>query len=105
MLLSRAVSPFTVVAEMKVSSQEEMANLQDIKVFVIEIQGLLEYFVSFHTTCGVQSSPPVFAPDCTFVCGSLQGQSPGETLCVSLRSSELSAQVRRQNYCICCIHT
>ena len=43
-LLSRAV---TVMAEMEVSPQEEMANLQGMKVFVVERHGLPEDFVSF----------------------------------------------------------
>ena len=41
-LLSRAVSPFTVVAEMKVSLQDEMANPQGMKAFAVERHGLPE---------------------------------------------------------------
>ena len=80
-LLSRAAAPFTVVAEMEVSSQGEMANPQGMKVFAVERHGLPEDFVYFRALCGVQSSLLVFAPNRTFVSGPLEGQTPGETLC------------------------
>ena len=48
------------MAEMEVSPQEEVANLQGIKVFAVERPGLPEYFVYFPAPCGVQSSPPVY---------------------------------------------
>ena len=80
-LLSRATSTFTVVAEMEVSPQDEMANPQAVKLFVVERHGLPEDFVSFRALCGVQSSSLVFAQNRASVCGPLQGQRPGETLC------------------------
>ena len=52
--------------------QEEMANPQGIKVFIIERPGLPEDFVSFPALCGVQSSPLVFAQNLPFVRGPLQ---------------------------------
>ena len=64
----------------EVSPQEEMANLQGMKVFAVERHGLLEDFAPFRTLCGVQSSPLIFAPNRAFVCGPLQWQAPGETL-------------------------
>ena len=60
-LLTRAV--VAVMAEMKVSPQEEMANPQGMKVFAVESHGLPEDFVSFPALCGVQSSPLVFVPN------------------------------------------
>ena len=51
------------MAEMEVSPQEEMANPQGMKVFAVERHGLPEDFVYFPAPCGVQSSPPVFAPN------------------------------------------
>ena len=71
-LLSRAVPPFTVVAEMEVSPQEETANPQGVEVFAVQRHYLPEDFVYFRTLCGVQSSPRVFAPNHAFVCGPLQ---------------------------------
>ena len=68
-LFSRVVA---VIAEMEVSSQEEMANPQGMEVFAIERPGLPEDFVSFPALCGVQSSPLVFAPNLPIVWGSLQ---------------------------------
>ena len=47
------LSHFTVVAEIEISPQEEMANPQGMKVFAIERHGLPEDFVSFRTLCGV----------------------------------------------------
>ena len=52
--LSRVVSLFTVVAEMNVSSPEEMANPQGTNVLAVERHGVPEDFVSFRTLCGVQ---------------------------------------------------
>ena len=66
---------------MDVSPQDEMANPQGMKMFTVERHELPEDFVYFRTLCGVQSSPLVFAPNRAFVCGPLQGQAPGETLC------------------------
>ena len=60
------------MAEMEVSPQEEMANPQGMKVFVVGRPGLPEEFVSFPALCGVQSSPLVFALNLPFVRGSLQ---------------------------------
>ena len=68
-LLSKTVA---AMAEMEVSPQEEMANLQGLKVFAIERPGLPEDFVSFPALCGVQSSPLVFAPNLSSVRGPLQ---------------------------------
>ena len=68
-LLSRAIA---VKAEMEVSPQEEMANLQGMKVFAVERPGLPEDFVSFHPLCGVQSSPLVFVPNRLIIWGPLQ---------------------------------
>ena len=62
-LLSRAVALMTGMAEMEVSPQEEMAELQDIKVFTVERPRRPEKIVSFGALCGVQSSPLVFAPN------------------------------------------
>ena len=42
----------TGLAEMKASPQE-MANLQKMKVFAVEIHGLPEDFVSFRALCGM----------------------------------------------------
>ena len=63
-LFSKVVA---VMAEMKVSPQEEMADPQGMKVFAVEKPGLPEDFVSFPVLCGVQSSPLVFAPNLPFV--------------------------------------
>ena len=68
-LLSKAVA---AMAEMEVSPQEEMANLEEMKVFAVERPGLSEDFVYFPALCGVQSSPLVFAPNLPFVRGPLQ---------------------------------
>ena len=46
-LLSRVVSPFTVVAEMEVSRQGKMANPQGMKVFAVERHRLSDDFMSF----------------------------------------------------------
>ena len=46
-LLSRDLLPSTVVAEMKVSPEDEMANPQCMKVFTVERHGLAEDLVSF----------------------------------------------------------
>ena len=69
LLLSKAVA---AMAEMEVSPQEEMANPQGMKVFVVDRPGLPEDFVSFPALCGVQPSPLVFAPNLPFVRGPLQ---------------------------------
>ena len=53
-LSSRALAPMTGMAEMEVSSQEEMTNPQDITVFAIERHRLSEDFVSFRALCEVQ---------------------------------------------------
>ena len=68
------------MAETEVSTQDEMANPQGMKVFAVERHGLSEDFVSSRAMCGVQSSPLVFAPNRAFGCGPLQGQPPGKTL-------------------------
>ena len=60
------------MAETEVSPQEDMANPQGMKVFVVERPGLPEHFVYFPAPCGVQSSPLVFAPNRPFVRGPLQ---------------------------------
>ena len=60
------------MAEMEVSSQEEMANPRGLTVFAVERPWLPEDFVSFPSLCGVQSSPLVFAPNLPFVRGPLQ---------------------------------
>ena len=59
------------MAEMEVSSQEEMANPEGMKVFAVTRPGLSEDFVCFHALCGVQSSSLVFAPNLPFVWGPL----------------------------------
>ena len=56
-LLSRAVVLMTGMVEMEVSSQEEVANPQDIKVFIVEKHGLPEDSVSSRALYGMQSSP------------------------------------------------
>ena len=68
-LLSKAVA---AMADMEASPQEEMANPQGMKVFVVEGPGLPEDFVSFPALCGVQSSPLVFAPNLPIVWDPLQ---------------------------------
>ena len=71
---SRTASPFfTVVAEIEVSSQDDMANPQGIKMFAVERHGLPEDFVHFSALCGVQSSPIVFSSNRAFMYGPLQG--------------------------------
>ena len=52
--------------------KEEVTNPQGMKVFAVERPGLPEDFLSFPALCGVQSSPPVFAPNLPFVRGPLQ---------------------------------
>ena len=61
----------TGMAEMEVSPQEEMANLQGMKMFAVERHLLPEDFVYVRALCGVQSSPLVFAPNRPIVWGSL----------------------------------
>ena len=91
------------IAEMGVSPQEEMDNLQDMKEFAVERHGLPEDFVYFRALCGVQSLPLVFAPNQPIVWVRYGGRHR-ERLCVSgLRSPKLSAQVRRSNSCTLCI--
>ena len=60
------------MAEIKVSPQEKMTNPQGMKVFAVEIHGLLEDFVHFPALCRVQSSPLVFVPNRPIVWGPLQ---------------------------------
>ena len=72
-LFSRAVSSLTVVAEVEVSPQDEMASPQGMKVFAVERHWLPGHLVSFRTLCGVQSSLFVLAPNRVFVCDPLQG--------------------------------
>ena len=81
-LLLMAVSTFTVVAEMEVSPQEEMATPRGLKVFTVEKHGFPEDFVYFRALCGVQSSSLVLAPNRAIAWGPLQWQAPGETLCL-----------------------
>ena len=66
------VGVVAVMAEMEVSSQEEMANPQGMKVLAFERPGLPEDFMSFPALCGGHSSPLVFAPNLPIVCGPLQ---------------------------------
>ena len=68
-LLSKAVA---AMADMEASPQEEMANSQGMKVFVVEGPELPEDFVYFPDLCGVQSSPLVFAPNLPIVWDPLQ---------------------------------
>ena len=69
-ILSEAVA---VRAEVEVSSQEEMANFQGMKLFAVERHGHHEDFVYFLTISGVQSlSPLVFVPNWPLVWGPLQ---------------------------------
>ena len=56
---------------MDVSPQEDMANPQGMKVFVVERHGLPENFVSFPALCEVKSSPLVFVPNRPIVWGPL----------------------------------
>ena len=73
-LLSRAISPLTVMAHREIGPRDEMANPPGMKVFAVERRGLLEEFVSFRAlSCGVQLSPLVFAPNRAFECDLLQG--------------------------------
>ena len=67
----KAVSPFTVLAEIELSAQEERADPRGMKMFAVEIYELPKDFVHFRTLCEVQSSPLVFAPNRAFVCGPL----------------------------------
>ena len=69
---------------MEVSLQEDMASLQDMKVFAVERYGFPGDFVFFRALCGVQSSPLVFAPNRAIIWGPLQWQGPVETLCFKL---------------------
>ena len=71
-LLSRAVALLTRMAEMKVSPQEEIANPQDMNVFLVERHGLPKDFVSCRRLCGEQLSPLAFAPNRAIVWGPLQ---------------------------------
>ena len=100
-LLSRAVA---VMVEMEISSQEEMANPQRMKVFAIERHELPEDFVYFPALCGVQSSPLVFVMNRLIVWGPLQVVGTGRVLCASSFRSpdDLSAQVRRVDSCTSC---
>ena len=59
------------MTEMEFSPQEEMANLQGMKMFAVVKHGLPEDFVSFRALCRVQSSPLVFAPNRPIVWGPL----------------------------------
>ena len=68
-LLTKVVA---VMAKMEVSSQEEIATPQGMKVFAVERHGLPEGFVYFPALCGVQSSPFVFVPNRPIVWGPLQ---------------------------------
>ena len=65
----------------EVNPQDNMAKPQGVKVFTVERYGLPEDFVHIRFLCDVQSSPLVFAPNRAFVCGPLQRQAPGKTLC------------------------
>ena len=58
--------------KMEVSPQEEIANPQGMKMFVVERPGLPEDFVYFSSLCEVQSPPLVFAPNLPIVWGPLQ---------------------------------
>ena len=81
-----------------------MANSPGMKVLAVKRHRLLGNFVYFRTLRGVQPSPLELAPNRAFECGPLQGRHR-DGLCVSgLRSSELSAQVRRGNVSSLCIH-
>ena len=60
------------MAEIEVSPQEEIANLQIMKVFAVERHGLPEAFVYFPALCGAQSSRLVFVPNRPIVWGPLQ---------------------------------
>ena len=71
----------TVMAEMEISSKEEMANPQGMKMFAVKRHGLSEDVVSFRALCGVQSSPLVFAPNRPTVWDPLQWKAPRETRC------------------------
>ena len=65
----------TWMSEVEVSSQEEIANPRDVKVFAAEKHGLPADFVPFRALCAVLSSPLVFAPIRTIVWGPLQWQA------------------------------
>ena len=58
------------MAEMKVIPQDEMADLQGMKMFAVERPGLPEDFVSFPALCGVQSSPLVICSESGVCSGS-----------------------------------
>ena len=60
------------MGEMEVNPQEEVANPQGMKVFVVERSGLPEDFVYFPSLCGVQLWPCVFVPNRPIVWGPLQ---------------------------------
>ena len=95
-LLSKAVA---VMAEMKVSPQEGMANAQGKKVFAVERRGRLEDSVYFPGLCGVQSLPLIFVPSL----GSATSGRRRKSLCASgLRSLELNAQAIRVDSCTSC---
>ena len=67
----RALVLMTGMAEVEVSPQEEMANPQDMKVFVLERHELPEDLVSFRALCGGQLSLLVFAPNRAIIWGPL----------------------------------
>ena len=48
-------------------------------------------------------SPLVFAPIDAFVCGPLQGQAPGEALCLRFAFSLADCSSKMKRWCISCI--
>ena len=63
------IVPRSVLTEMEVSPQENMANPQGMKVFAVERHGLPRDFVSSLALCGVQSSSLVLVPNRPIVWG------------------------------------
>ena len=68
-LLSRAVA---IIAEMQVSSPENMANMQEMKAFAVEGHELPEDSGYFPALCGLQLTLLVFVPSRPIVWGPLQ---------------------------------
>ena len=92
------------MVDMKVISQEEMANPQRMKVFVVERPGLPGDFVSFPALRGVQSSPLVLCRISRLSGVRYNSGRHRERLWASgLRYPGLSAQVGQTNSCVSCL--
>ena len=102
-LLSRAKHPFTAMAEIEVSPQDEMANPpQRMKRFAVERHaGTAKTFI----LCVVCNRYRSYLPRIMRLGVVHSRVRHLEGLCVScLRSTELSAEERQKNSCISCTH-